>query len=136
MPKIHVMPIGDVNPKVVEEITEIIEEIVEEPRWCKFTFIDDADDFRSDEVVSGWQNGVEVDFAPLDVLPMWSADDDLPDEGGTGDDEDEHRWTVMSLNFGRITFHSLDIDVDPRWDADFVNGLNEVVRKRFEREVD
>tara|TARA_R100000329_G_scaffold86676_3_gene73081 strand:- start:1156 stop:1368 length:213 start_codon:yes stop_codon:yes gene_type:complete len=28
MPKIHVMTIGDVNPKVVEEITEIIDEFM------------------------------------------------------------------------------------------------------------
>lgn len=96
---------------------------LEEIRWCKFTFLTDADDFDDDVLVSGWQNGVKINFVPIEVLPMWSADDGEPDEGGTGDDEDEHRWTVESQGLGRITFHSMDIETDSKWDIPFVNNL-------------
>lgn len=60
-------------------------------------------------LVVGWQAGVEKDFVQSEVMPMWSADDDLPDEV---DDDEECYWTVISKKLGRITFQSIDVEED------------------------
>lgn len=76
-------------------------------RYLRFTDYDGRDD--GSYLVVGWQAGVEKDFVQSEVMPMWSADDGLPNEV---DDDEECYWNVISEKLGRITFQSIDIEED------------------------
>jgi hypothetical protein len=76
-------------------------------RYLRFTDYGGRDD--GSFLVVGWQAGVEKHFVQSEAMPMWSADDDLPDEV---DDDEECYWTVISEKLGRITFQSIDLEED------------------------
>ena len=76
-------------------------------RYLRFTDYDGRDD--GSYLVVGWQKNVEKAYEQSEVMPMWSADDGLPNEL---DDDEECYWNVISEKLGRITFQSMDIEED------------------------
>ena len=76
-------------------------------RYLRFTDYGGMDDGSG--LVVGWQAGKEKWFEQSEAMPMWSADDDLPDEVN---DDEECYWTVISEKLGRITFQSIDLEED------------------------
>ena len=74
-------------------------------QYLRFTDYGGRDDGSG--LVVGWQAGKEKWFEQSEAMPMWFADDDLPDEV---DDDEECYWTVISEKLGRITFQSIDLE--------------------------